>query len=248
MSLWTIAHGATEKSLPDWGLCADFSAQFASKTRDTLSLRTAEPFDSASPQWPWGSKLTVWRDRTALGVGGSIFFQGCVGQLRRRADAGREAIGYELYGPWWLLERLKFKQARSVFNGWVTPNDPTSGATLRTIYTTEVYLGEKADETWQTSGQQILEVLNWVNECYNPTKRGATSGRDNSQDVLAIGTIDPALNIPKSRQNDVLRRSPHRPAPLQPRRHLLVRLHHQPADSLHPLRRQPRQRLHNHHR
>jgi hypothetical protein len=44
-----------------------------------------------------------------------------------------------------------------------------------------------------TNGAEIASVLNWVNECYNPTKRGAESGRSNAADVLQIGLIEPAV-------------------------------------------------------
>jgi len=206
--VWTLAYSGTEKALGDWGLCADFGVELANKGRDSVTMRSTEGFDAAVPaQFAWGAAVTIWRDRTAASgggfTGGTMFFQGYVGDTRRLNVQGRENIQYSLYGPWWLLERLQFMQGRSVFNGWATPGQPSSGATLKTLYTPEVYLGEKADETWQTNGQQIVEVLNWVNECYNPTKRGATSGRDNSQDVIQIGTIDPAVNFPKTRANDI---------------------------------------------
>src|ERR1700690_1184261 len=45
----------------------------------------------------------------------------------------------------------------------------------------------------QSNGVEITDILNWVNECFNPTKRGATTGRSNTQDVLTIGTIEPKL-------------------------------------------------------
>jgi hypothetical protein len=166
-------------------------------------MRTIEGFDAGAAQFAWQAPVTIWRDRTAVGQGGTIFFQGLVGEVRRRMDGGRQNLEYVVYGPWWLMERLKFKQGRKVFDHWVVANDPTSGAVLKTLLLSEIYLGEKLDETWQTNGQQMVEILDWVNECYNPTKRGASSGRDDSQDVLQIGTIDPAVNFPKSRVNDI---------------------------------------------
>ncbi len=205
--MWTLVYSGMEKALGDWGLCADFGVELVNKGRDSVTMRSTEGFDAGAPQFAWGAAVTIWRDRAAVTgggfTGGTTFFQGYVGDTKRLNVQGRQNIQYSLYGPWWLLERLEFMQGRSVFNGWATPGSPGSGATLKTVNTTEVYLGEKADETWQTNGQQIVEILNWVNECYNPTKRGATSGRDNTRDVIQIGTIDPAVNIPKTRASGI---------------------------------------------
>ncbi|HXP58934.1 MAG TPA: hypothetical protein VN829_00510, partial [Dongiaceae bacterium] len=205
--MWTLVYSGAEKTLGGWGLCADFAVELVNKGRDSVTMRSTEPFDAGAPQFAWGAAVTLWRDRLAGSggsfSGGTIFFQGCIGDTQRLNVQGRQNIQYSFYGPWWLLERLQFMQGRSVFNGWNTPGLPSSGASLKTINTPEVFLGEKADETRQTNGQQILEVLDWANECYNPTKRGATSGRDNTQDPIAIGTIDPNVLFPKTRANDI---------------------------------------------
>lgn len=79
-------------------------------------------------------------------------------------------------------------------------------ALLAKIIVPEVYLGEAVDlinggTSLQDSGAQCVEILNWMNETYNPTKRGATGGRDNTQDILIVGTIDPKTNLPITRQN-----------------------------------------------
>jgi hypothetical protein len=206
--MWTLVYSGVEKALGDWGLCADFTVELLNKGRDSATMRSIEALDAGPPQFAWGASITLWRDRTGSGspvsyTGGTVFFQGYVGDTKRLNVQGRQSIQYSIYGPWWLLERLEFMQGRSVFNGWASPGLPASGATLRTINTPEVYLGEKADETWQTNGEQIVEILNWVNECYNPTKQGATTGRDDAQDAIRIGAIDPAVNFPKTRAANV---------------------------------------------
>jgi hypothetical protein len=206
--MWTLVYNGTEKALGDWGLCADFAIELLNKGRDSVTMRSTEALDAGPAQFAWGAPVTLWRDRAGSGspvtyTGGTVFFRGYVGDTKRLNVQGRQNIQYSIYGPWWLLERLEFMQGRSVFNGWATPGLPSSGATLKTINTPEVFLGEKADETWQTNGQQIVEVLNWVNECYNPTKQGATTGRDNTRDAIQIGTIDPNVNFPKTRAANI---------------------------------------------
>jgi len=82
----------------------------------------------------------------------------------------------------------------------VVPTDPHSGLNpLATVFIAETFLGEDPTEAQWTGAQAITEILNFANECWNPTKRGATSGRDNTQDLLTIGTIDCGQVFPKTR-------------------------------------------------
>jgi len=207
MSYWTLTYAGTEKVLADWGVRADFALAFHNKETDRLTLNTVETFDPANAQFPWGSALVLQRDRTLSGgsfSGGSIVFQGLVSQMRTSAEGSHQAMGYEVSGPWWLLTRLQFKQSRKVFGGWVDgPGHPSSGALLATAFTAETFLGEDPSAAMWTGAQSITEILSYANECWNATKRGATIGRDNAQDVLQIGTIDCGQVFPKIRAQAV---------------------------------------------
>lgn len=206
MTYWTLTYNGTEKPLAAWGIKADLSLSFRNKEKDSLTLNTTEPFDPAAAQFAWSQPAILRRDRTFSGgvySGGSIVFQGYIGEVRMSASGARQAIGYTIYGVWWLLERLIFKQTRQTFGGWRVPGQPLSGATLTTLFVAESYLGEDYQELMATGNYTLTEILNWANECYNPTKRGATSGRDNSQDVLAIGGIDCNVIFPKTRAQNV---------------------------------------------
>jgi hypothetical protein len=221
--MWTLSYSGTEQPLGTWGLCADFSIELVNKGRDTVRMRSTELFDAGPPQFAWGAPVTIYRDRVtatppATGfTGGSIFFAGYVADIKRLNQAGRQNLQYSFAGPWWLLERLTFKQTRTAFAGWKSPGQPSSGFNTTQLITPEVYLGESPTEQWMTNGAEIVEILNWANQCYNPTRRGATSGIDASQDILKIGTIDPAVWMPRTRAsaifcsealNNVLRWSP----------------------------------------
>ena len=205
--MFTLLYNGTEKALADWGICADFALEFLNKGRDCLALRTTEDFDDGAAQFAWGQCVTLYRDRNPAPGGGftdgALCFQGTVGEVRRLTEEGRQGIRYLIYGPWWLLERLHFKQPRVIFEAYSTPGNPQGGYVTTGAFLTEVYLGELPTEGPQTNGQQVAEVLNWANACYNPTRRGATSGIDPSQDILQIGAIDPQVNIPKTRVNDI---------------------------------------------
>ena len=177
MTYWTITYGGVEKALADWGIGTDLSEEFVSKAKDTLSLTTIEPFDPLTPQFVPEQPILVQRDRVAGGsfTGGTVAFRGYVGELTMEGSANREAIGYTLFNAWWLLERLQFKQTRKVFNGWSTPHDPTTPPTFATVFLAETFLGEGPEALLWTATEAITEVLNFAIECWNPTKRGATT-------------------------------------------------------------------------
>ena len=204
---YTIVYGGTENSLAGWGVRADVTWRFANKERDALVLNTVEAFDPAAPQFAWGAAITLYAGRTYAGgvySGGTIVFQGLVGLVRTAATGGKQGVGYEVYGPWWLLQRLQFKQTRNVFAGWVDgPGTPASGPVLTPVVLAETFLGEDPGEVMWTGAQALAEILNWANECWNPTKRGAASGRDNARDILQLGAIDCGQVFPKTRANTV---------------------------------------------
>ena len=202
MIYWTLIYGGTEKALASWGVTDDFAREKDNKGRGTVTLRTTELFDSGATQWLAQQPAQIWRDRVGSAdgsfSGGTLWAQGFWDDPERQNAGGVQHCTYKLHNVWWLLEQHFYQQPRNVVVGI------TDGvATLANIFTPEVFLGEAVVPgeltgyitQMQTNGAEITEILNWVNECFNPTKRGATSGRNNAQDVLAIGTIDPQLFI-----------------------------------------------------
>ena len=206
MTYWTITYGGFEKSMEDWGIMVNLSVEFVSKTNDSVPLTTVEPFDPVTPQFVPMQPILIQRDRVKTGgsfSGGTVFFRGYVGEMTMEGDGTREAIGYQLYGPWWLLERLPFKQSRKVWSGYVTPGEPTSGNTFQTVFLAESFLGEDPTEMVWSAKEAIGEVLGYALECWNPTRRGNTisnpSAVDASQDPFIVGTIDCDIKIPRDR-------------------------------------------------
>lgn len=198
--MWTLVSNGTEKTLADWGICEDFARERDNKGRGTVTLRTVEDFDAGATQWAAGGQAKIYRDRTSVGTGGSLWFQGWFDDPQRVNEGGIQHIVYSLHNVWWLLEQHFLQQARNCIAGISGPvSAPVYSYTK--LYSCEVYLGETFGPpvAAQTNGAQIVEVLSWVNECFNATKRGATSGRDDSQDVIAAGTIEPRVPIPVTR-------------------------------------------------
>ncbi len=200
--MWTLIYQGTEKTLAAWGVVDDFNRESDNKAKGTVTLRTTEVFDAGATQWAAQQQAQIWRDRVQAGAGpfsgGTLWAQGYFDDPDRQNNAGVQHVVYKLHNVWWLLEQHYYQQPRYVVTGF-SGSPPV--ATLTNVFTPEVFLGEAVvpgeltgyTTVMQNNGAEITEILNWVNECFNPTKQGATSGRNNAQDVLTIGTIEPQL-------------------------------------------------------
>lgn len=208
MSIWTLAYtapggGTTEKALSDWGILEGFARTTANKVKGTVSLTTTEGFDPAGgAQFAAKGFAQIWRDRTALGAGGTLWHQGWFDDPVMRTEGGKQYVDYQLHDLFWKFELNGFCQERSCITGF------TGGLYSAPVYTTflasETYLHEDPNGLRKTNGWEIGEICDWINEVYNPTKRGATAGRDNTQDLLVKGTIEPAVYAPVTRVNSLL--------------------------------------------
>lgn len=199
--MWTIEHGGVEKSFAEWGIVADLPYDRTSQAPDALHIITTDDFASALA-FTHGGKAIVRRDRVLVGAAwtaGSVWFQGFIGSPNRKATGGRQNHRYSIYGPWWILERCQYQQARKIFMGYTDPLDPESTPIYETRLDSEVTLGEDLDEAAEHSGQVITRLINWANECWNPTRRGATVGIDPAQDLVQIpvGGIGVSVPVPR---------------------------------------------------
>lgn len=185
--MWTLKYNGLTKSFPDWGILLDWSVNFSSKEKSTVYITTNEKFDPATLQFGFDQPVIIYDDD------GSIYFQGYVGEATQQNEGGSQHVQYPIHDCWWLAERELFRQVRHQFTGW---SDAQKTIPVYTnIVLPEVYLGEQinqSDTSYQTNGEQISEILSWINESWNPTRRGATSGIISAQDVLTIGTIEPS--------------------------------------------------------
>lgn len=205
---WTLLAGTAEKTLANWGICADFSFGFANKEKGVMTFRTTEDFDPASPHFSPESKIIIYRDRQLTDHGGpivntgTIYFQGYIATVNNSARGSKRGIQYVAYDARWYMEREPFKQAYKNFAGWLN-NDPTQGAVLVDQVASEVYIGEDQNENLQTTKAQLTEIYAWLNRVKNPTWRTASSPSDASLNYLAIGTITPDYLFPRSRVNTI---------------------------------------------
>ena len=203
--MWTLVYNAVEQTLADWRVVDDYARESENKGNGSVTLRTAEAFDAGPTQWLAGEKAVIYRDRLQASngtfSGGTIWSQGYFDDPTRRNYGGAQHVIYRLHNIWWLLQQHTYQQPRYVVTAY--NSEATPPETFTNLFTPEVFLGEAVvpgeltgySTQMQTNGEEITEILNWVNECFNVTKRGATEGRSNAQDVLTVGTIEPKLFI-----------------------------------------------------
>lgn len=167
-------------------------------------------------------------DKLSLSSGGVQFFVGEIEMLPRSASESTREMNFTAYGPWRKLEQRIFCQQ------WSRPNQafnqalPNSGTNpfLKLYDTTHVYLGQNIRQifpgpgtdpvpttAYLTTGQQIQEVLDYVNRC--ETYPGDTSKiGDFNVDPLTLtqdltlrsqqaGVIDVAVEIPIQEDRDI---------------------------------------------
>jgi len=200
MSTWTLVYGGEEKALGSgWGITADFERERSNKQKGVFRCRTVEGFDAGGPQFAYRQPMAVKRD-------GVVWFQGFWDAGRQVIEGERQYVEYMAYDVWWLLERQVFMQRRRQFSG-TEGHVPTGTYVYDWVLCPEVYLGELLNSVaallLQTNGEQIQEVLDWANETFNPTKRGATTGRDDGQDIIQAGTINTQALIPVERASGI---------------------------------------------
>jgi len=167
---WTLRYNGMEKSLADWGLNNPVRT-LVSQGRDLLTFCADGALADSAPVFPFHADVTLYRDRSqnADGTywGGIGWFSGKVIAVPSRGTPGAESLSYKIAGPWWYLENYTFLQAyRNVFLGYSTGIvQPQYGQKYSShLFLNQGFATTGAVNPWVkiTTGQQILEVLNWV--------------------------------------------------------------------------------------
>lgn len=171
---------AVQQSFAAWGIVADLPFEFASQAKSLVDIITVDDFDDAF-QWEYNSKVQIFN-------GVTIWFQGYVAQPRRLANGARQNHRYTLYDWWWLAERTPFRRIRLSFVG---------GLNFAQSPPSEVVLFENDLEQPITTLLQMIEFFYVMNECWNPTRRGAGAGINPALDVVVDGDIATDLPVPR---------------------------------------------------
>jgi hypothetical protein len=179
MSVWSLNYNGTEKTFPAWGIRDDCTISLVSKGKWVVTFTTVEDYDpSGGPQFTFEEPVMIYYNRTLSGgsfSGGTVYFYGWVGDPVMTNDGGRQAITYEFYDIWRYLERQIFRQVRNAATNYTPATGDWTYGTPQ--FLCEIYLGEIVNLAGQTvalmtNGAECSEILSWLNESFNATRRG----------------------------------------------------------------------------
>jgi hypothetical protein len=196
---WTIAYNGAEKLLSDWGLSA-VTRKLVSQGIDELTFRADGTPADAAPLFTNHSTLVLWRDRSLnAGVfsGGVRWFQGLVVQVPRAGAPDAEGMMYKVVGPWWYLDNLVFQQPyENIFLGFAVAGDPTT-AIYGPAASSHLFLNQGNSNsalTKITTGQQIIEALNWALKPFVDASLTPP---------FQIGNVTPPVDVPIDEVRDI---------------------------------------------
>jgi hypothetical protein len=192
----------TVGAIAGWGINFDTSFDCGGLAGDTVDLQTNDAFDSAF-QFAYEKRIVIWRGRTAVGAGGTKWFDGFVTTPERANDRGTQHHNFRLMNWVWFAKQETFRQFWISFDHFTMPLDllnPANVAVYGTAVNSEVILGEAADGTYQSNGAQMMECLSMLNRLKNPTwQSSAASPVDPAQNIVQYGDAStfPTQNILK---------------------------------------------------
>jgi hypothetical protein len=200
---WTLEHDGEERTFAELGFSQLTRKRVSQGADEVTFVADGRDVDAPNLFAPFADTLVVRRDRVrdsgGAWSGGTIWFAGIVTQIPRRGTAGAESNLYRLAGPWWFLESLTFEKTFNVFDHYATPGDTASAKVYRQEYVSHCFLNlaSTAPETplgKQTTGQQIVEALNWA------LKPFADAG---APAPFQIGTVTPDVDPPFDEVRDI---------------------------------------------
>lgn len=164
-----------EKAMSDWGKgLVGARANYVSQETDTLDFRESGALVDAMNLFDFvtlggikvGSTvvLRMGRVKAADGSfsGGRRVFFGILVGAPRDASGNSESASYKFAGPWWYLLNKTYKMKYTVWNGYVTPGDPTSGNTYLTKYGSHIWLNRDLNQKWLCTGEQIQDAVQYA--------------------------------------------------------------------------------------
>jgi len=155
LNSWTLVCGGVEKTFAGWGLRQPRLDRVSLHPSKFVFVADGQPYDTAA-LFAYKSQITVWRDRTAVGAGGMIYFQGYVTNVRHIGKWNSETVQYTVQDVLWLLTRRVYVQH------WAKPGVPSTDPNY--ITTSHVILNMATDYSGDLYGvrTQIQAILDQV--------------------------------------------------------------------------------------
>lgn len=164
-----------ELALASWGKgLVRVRAEFVSQEMDTLSFQEAGALVDGPNLFDWvpaggvkiGSTVILRMGRTQAEdgsfSGGRRVFFGILTATAREASDAREAGSYKFAGPWWYLVNKTYKMQYTVWDGYVTPGNPSSGNKFVTKYGSHIWLNRDLHNNWLCTGEQIQDAVQYA--------------------------------------------------------------------------------------
>jgi len=195
MAFWTAQYGSTTQGFDAWGM-SKMHRRRRSCATDTVTFQLpGTAFDISPLPFQWLQPMQIFRN-------GIPWFYGWVTQPQPRASGKAEAIGYELSGPWYWLEKTIFQQQ------WMTVD--TSGGAVATQTTTRsnIIAGQSLNGVKINTGSTMREVLLYAQYAFQGIDFPTTVTLANlppappANTPFQIGTITPSITIPYFQARD----------------------------------------------
>lgn len=188
----TLEHNGTEQSLAAWGISLGSpQCHHVNLGVSSYSVFIPGASISAAPVFGFEEKIIIRRGRSAALTGGYVAFIGYQTGVKAHTEGGSEGVQFTFSNAWYFLENTAYMQK---FASW---NSTTHAAEF--LYLSEVLLftglNGSNELVIRNSGQQISDVLGFVNETF--------LAQSMAQPFI-IGTISPALNLPTYRVAEMM--------------------------------------------
>ncbi|MDR0740152.1 MAG: hypothetical protein LBF34_00380 [Puniceicoccales bacterium] len=154
--VWKLKYEGEEKTLTQWGI-NDVTRRLGNQSMDTVTFKIHGNTIDAPLQFVPRKVVQIFQD-------GQLWFTGIVTKTPIYGSAKEEFHRYTLSGPWWYLNNLIYQQ---VWKEPLNPNDDDSA--LGDVKKSHLILGQDAEGNAVTIGEQLGDVINYVNAAAGET-------------------------------------------------------------------------------
>jgi hypothetical protein len=153
---WKLKYEGEEKTLAQWGI-GNVIRRLGNQSMDTVTFKIPGNTIDAPLQFAPRKVTQIFQDER-------LWFTGIVTKTPIYGSAAEEFHRYTLSGPWWYLNNLIYQQ---VWKEPVNPNNDDSA--LGDVKKSHLILGQDADGDAITIGEQLGDVINYVNAAVGET-------------------------------------------------------------------------------
>ncbi|MDR1591071.1 MAG: hypothetical protein LBR92_03705 [Puniceicoccales bacterium] len=153
---WKLKYEGEEKTLAQWGI-SDVTRRLGNQSVDTVTFKIPGNTIDTPLQFLARKIIQIFQDE-------QLWFTGIVTKTPIYGSAVEEFHRYTLSGSWWYLDSLIYQQV------WKEPVNPNADdSTLSNVQKSHLILGQDSDGNAITIGEQLDDVINYVNAAVGET-------------------------------------------------------------------------------